>query len=92
MDSGFHIESSGKVEIFNQLLEKHLRCTIHQLGESCNWMDALPSLEFGVNNTPNKTTGYSAFYLNYGYQPLHSLQLLYSPEGTRNEKVVQLTA
>ena len=34
MGSGFHPESSGQVEIFNQLLEQTLRCTIHQLGET----------------------------------------------------------
>ena len=49
-------------------------------------------IEFAVNNTPNRTTGYSAFYLNYGYHPLHPLQLLHSPEETRNEAVVQFTS
>ena len=73
MGSGFHPESSGQVEIFNQLLEQTLRCTIHQLGETRNWVEVLPTIEFAVNNTPNRTTGYSAFYLNYGYHPLHPL-------------------
>ena len=84
MGSGFHPESSGQVEIFNKLLEQTLRCTIHQLGETRNWVEVLPSIEFAVNNTPNRTTGYSAFYLNYGFHPLHPLQLLHSPEETRN--------
>ena len=92
MGSGFHPESSGQVEIFNKLLEQTLRCTIHQLGETRNWVEVLPSIEFAVNNTPNRTTGYSAFYLNYGFHPLHPLQLLHSPEETRNEAVVQFTA
>ena len=52
----------------------------------------LPAIEFAVNNTPNRTTGYSAFYLNYGFHPLHPLQLLHSPEETRNEAVVQFTS
>ena len=68
-----HTESSGQIEIFNQLLEQTLRCTIHQLGETRNWVEVLPTIEFAVNNTPNRTTGYSAFYLNYGYHPLHPL-------------------
>ena len=92
MGSGFHPESSGQVEIFNQLLEQTLRCTIHQLGETRNWVEVLPTIEFAVNNTPNRTTGYSAFYLNYGYHPLHPLQLLHSPEETNIEAVVQFTS
>ena len=92
MGSGFHPESSGQVEIFNKLLEQTLRCTIHQLGETRNWLEVLPAIEFAVNNTPNRTTGYSAFYLNYGFHPLHPLQLLHSPEETRNEAVVQFTS
>ena len=92
MGSGFHPESSGQVEIFNQLLEQTLRCTIHQLGKTRNWVEVLPTIEFAVNNTPNRTTGYSAFYLNYGYHPLHPLQLLHSPEETNIEAVVQFTS
>ena len=92
MGSGFHPESSGQVEIFNKLLEQTLRCTIHQLGETRNWIEVLPAIEFAVNNTPNRTTGYSAFYLNYGFHPLHPLQLLHSPEETKNEAVVQFTS
>ena len=61
MGSGFHPESSGQVEKFNQLLEQTLRCTVHQLGETRNWLEVLPVIEFAVNNTPNRTTGYSHF-------------------------------
>ena len=33
MGSGFHPESSGQVERFNQLLEQTLRCAVHQYGD-----------------------------------------------------------
>ena len=92
MGSGFHPQSSGQVEIFNKLLEQTLRCTVHQLGETRNWVDLLPVVEFAVNNSPNRTTGYSAFYLNYGYHPLHPLQLLHSPGDSNVEAVVQFTS
>ena len=49
-------------------------------------------MEFAVNNTPNRTTWYSAFYLNYGYHPLHPLQLLHAPEDTNIEAVIQFTS
>ena len=92
MGSGFHPESSGQVEKFNQLLEQTLRCTVHQLGEGRNWVDMLPSIEFAINNTPNRTTGYSAFFLNYGYHPLHPLQLLHSRDDSYNESVVSFVS
>ena len=92
MGSGFHPQSSGQVEIFNKLLEQTLRCTVHQLGESRNWVKLLPTVEFAVNNSPNRTTGYSAFFLNYGYHPLHPLQLLHSPGDSNIESVIQFTS
>ena len=45
-----------------------------------------------MNNTPNRTTGYMAFYLNYGYHPLHPLQLFTSPGEKKNEFVVNFTS
>ena len=92
MGSGFHPESSGQVEKFNQLLEQTLRCTVHQMGEGRNWVDMLPVIEFAVNNTPNRTTGYSAFYLNYGFHPLHPLQLLHSRTDSYIENVVSFVS
>ena len=65
---------------------------MHQLGETRRWVDVLLVIEFAVNNTPNRTTGYSAFYLNYGYHPLHPLQLLHAPEETNIEAVTQFTS
>ena len=92
MGSGYHPESSGQVEKFNQLLEQTLRCTIHQYGEMRRWPDILPVIEFAVNQTPNRTTGYSAFYLNYGYHPLSPAQMLGHPTDSSNEAVQEFTS
>ena len=89
MGSGFHPESSGQVERFNQLLEQTLRCAVHQYGEARRWTEVLPVVEFAVNNTPNRTTGYTAFYLNYGFHPLSPAQMLSKTEATNNEAVQQ---
>ena len=56
------------------------------------WVDLLPVIEFAVNSTPNRMTGYTGFYLNYGFHPLHPLQLLDSPEHTNVESVVSFTS
>ena len=92
MGSRYHPESSGQVERFNQLLEQTLRCTVHQMAETRKWVDLLLVLEFAMNNTPNRTTGYTAFYLKYGFHPLHPLQLFTSPGETKNEFVVSFTS
>ena len=92
MGSGYHPESSGQVEKMNQLLEQTLRCTVHQLAETRRWVDILPVIEFSVNNTPNRTTGYTPFYLNYGYHPLQPLQLFHSSSETTNEAVSSFTS
>ena len=92
MGSGYHMESSGQVEKFNQLLEQTLRCTIHQVAKTRPWVDLLPVIEFAVNSTLNRTTGYIGFYLNYGFHPLHPLQLLDSPDQTNVESVVSFTS
>ena len=92
MGSGYHPESSGLVEKFNQLLEQTLRCTIHQVAKTRPWIDLLPVIEFVVNSTQNCTTGYTGFYLNYGFHPLYPLQLLDSPEHTKVESAVSFTS
>ena len=91
MGSGFHPESSGQVERFNQLLEQTLRCAVHQYGDGRRWTEVLPVVEFAVNNTPNRTTGYTAFFLNYGFHPLSPAQMLSRTEETNNEAVHQFT-
>ena len=91
MGSGFHPESSGQVERFNQLLEQTLRCAVHQYGEARRWTEVLPVVEFAVNNMSNRTTVYTAFYLNYGFHPLSPAQMLSKTEETNNEAVHQFT-
>ena len=56
------------------------------------WADLLLVIEFAVNSTPNQTTGYTRFYLNDGFHPLHPLQLLDSPDQTNVERVVSFTS
>ena len=49
-------------------------------------------VEFAINNTPNRTTGYTAFFLNYGYHPLSPVQMLSSTNETNNEAVNQFVS
>ena len=92
MGSGYHPQSSDQVEKFNQLLEQTLRCTIHQVAKSRPWIDLLQVIKFAINSTPNCTTGYTGFYLNYGFHPLHRLQLLDSPDQTNVGSIASFTS
>ena len=65
---------------------------MHQIGEGRNWVEMLPTIEFAVNNTPNRTTGYNAFFFNYGFHPLHLLQLLHSQDHSNNKSVVSFVS
>ena len=62
------------------------------MAESRKWVDLLLVIEFAVNHTPNRMTGYTAFYLKYGYHPLHPLQLFDSLGETKNEFVMSFTS
>lgn len=86
MGSGYHPQSSGQVERYNQLLEQVLRVTIHSLPDEPDWEKILPTVHYVVNNTPNRHTGYTPFYLNFGYHPVTPVQLL-SDNETKMESV-----
>lgn len=44
-----------------------LRCVIHHLGDISEWKAPLATVGFAINSLPNRSIGYSPFYLNYGY-------------------------
>ena len=87
MGTAYHPQSSGQVERFNQMLSQTLRCTVHSLGDSSQWRRVLSSVEFAVNSTPNMMTGYTGFFLNYGYHPVTPVQLLDSDVSSKVESV-----
>ena len=47
----------------------------------------MPSIELTINSLPNSSTGYSPFFLNYGYQPTVPIELLKRDEEIKNEAV-----
>ena len=49
------------------------------------WREFLPTVEMVVNSLPNRSTGYSPFYLMYGYHPVLLVELLKGDESTNVE-------
>ena len=47
----------------------------------------LPTVELVVNSLPNSSTGFSPFYLNYGYEPVTPVELLRGDELAKTEVV-----
>ena len=64
-----------------------LRCTVAEINENRNWVDILSIDELAIKSSPNQTTAYSPFYLNYGYHPTVATDLMEGDELTRNEYV-----
>jgi hypothetical protein len=72
--TAFHPQTDGQTERVNQTLEQYLRmfCSYEQ----DNWADLLSAAEFTYNNTDQSSTGYSPFYANTGYHPLHPSSII----------------
>ena len=85
--SAYHPQTQGVVERMNAVVSQTLRCLIHQMNEMKQWEILLPTVELVINSLPNSSTGFSPFYLNYGYEPVVPIQLLKGDEIARTESV-----
>ena len=74
------------VERTNAIIGQMLRCTIHKLNEARDWDSLLPKIELPINSLSNYSTGYSPFYLNYGFHP-NVPELMKTNEETRQETI-----
>ena len=71
-----HPQMDGQIEAVNRVVEMTLRCTLHANQEPHHWEKYLSMAEFTINNTPSQATGYTPFYLNYGYHPCTPAELI----------------
>ena len=51
------------------------------------WREFLPTVEMVINSLPNRSTGYSPFFLVYGYHPVLPVELIKGDESTNVESV-----
>jgi hypothetical protein len=72
MSTAAHPQTDGQSEATVKVIQKLLRpfCLQEQ-----DWESLLPSLEFAYNDTQHSSTGYTPFYLNYGYHPTGTHQV-----------------
>ena len=87
MSSAHHPQTDGQTEAANRVVEQVLRCTIHASQEVTHWERYLPMVEFVINSSASPSTGYTPFYLNYGYEPTTLLDLIKDADQTNLEGV-----
>ena len=67
LSTAYHPQKDGQTERANQTLEAYLRCYLADANE--DWPDLLPIAEFALNNWKNKTTQFTPFFFNQGFNP-----------------------
>ena len=71
----------------NSVVSQTIRCLLHDIGNPKDWEKTLPNVELVINLLPNQSTGFSPFYLNYGYEPVTPIQLLKGDEDVKTENI-----
>ena len=84
--TAYHPQTQGVVERMNAVVGQMLRCTLHE-NRKGSWDSLLPSIEMTINALPNSSTGYSPFFLNFGYHPTMPVDLLRGDENVKLEAV-----
>ena len=85
--TAYHPQSQGQVERMNAVVSQTLRCLMSDVTDLTKWIDMLATVEMVVNSLPNRSTGYSPFFLMYGYHPVLPVELLKGDETTNVETV-----
>ena len=85
--SAYHPQTQGVVERMNAVVSQTLRCLIHDTRNVKRWEILLPTVEMEINSSPNQSTGFGPFFLNYGYEPVMPIQLLRGDESSKIESV-----
>lgn len=67
MSTSFHPQTDGVTERMNRVVNSILRAVIKP--DQSDWYTKLPMVEFAINSSVNKSTGFTPFELNYGYIP-----------------------
>ena len=71
----------------NAIVSQALRCLMTDVTDLTRWKDYLPTDAMVINSLPNRSTGYSPFFLMYGYHPVLPVELLKGDESTNVETV-----
>ena len=83
--TAYHPQSQGQVERMNAIISQMLHCLISDIQDVGRRQEFLSTVEMIMNSLPNRSTGYSPFYLMYGYHPVFPVELLKGDKSTNVE-------
>ena len=66
-------------------MNQTLHCLVPDPQNIREWEILFPTIEMVINSLHNRSTGFSLFFLNYGYEPVMPIQLLKSNETISTE-------
>lgn len=67
MSTAFHPQTDGATERTNRSVGQILRAMVKP--DQSDWVEMLPMVEFAINSSISKSTGFAPFELNYGHMP-----------------------
>lgn len=82
MSTAFHPQTDGQTERQNRTLEETLRAYVNY--QQDDWDDRLAAAEISYNSSVHASTGFSPFFLNYGYHPHLPLDVAVSSTNVSN--------
>ena len=91
MSSAYHPQTDGQSEAMNRVVEMILRCLLHEERTYEDWERLLSMVEFVINSSPAQSTGYTPFFLNFGYHPCTPVDILRDSEESTVETVKQFS-
>ena len=71
----------------NAVVGQTLCCLIHETSDIKKWENLLPTVELAINSLPNSSTSFTPFFLNYRYEPITPIQLLWGDEVATTKSV-----
>ena len=81
----YHSQSQGQVERMNAIISQTLHCLMSDIPDLGRWKEFVLTVEMVVKSLPNRSTGYSPYYLMYGHHPVLLVELLKGNESTNVE-------
>ena len=73
----------------NAIISQTLHCLMSDVPYLGRWREFLPTVEMVVNLLPNGSTGYSPFFLMYGYHSVLPIELLKGDDSTNVETLYE---
>ena len=84
MSTAFHPQTDGQTERQNRTLEETLRAYVNYHQD--DWDEKLSAAELSFNTSVHSSTGYSPYYLNYGYHPHFPIDMAVRPMNVSNNQ------